>query len=439
MPTPKTSPDYRLKREGVEGYFIPENADLTSQREELSPSGKWRLVLTPYKTREGAWNYTRGEVYEVSTGAKVADVKRNYSTMWFLWAEKHTVTGDDYLFTGEDYQGYTVCNLSRGTQRSFIPDAALEGFGWCPTSAVLLEDGVTLKLGGCYWACPYEYRIWDFADPDAPDLEEKGLLDLTEGVYLDNEENSDLDVKNDGRMVLRTYRKKFKTTGEYEHDLEAKVTKIHERVHKAKRAGDEAEEARAKADEKAHYAYYFRDDDAEDDALWEKELYHEQTYTRALLPGGNRGKYLSEWKRGKYELTGEWKSPLMLQDEARREEYEKKSREEFARYRDADPFYARLKKAFPNDYWERTGKQIQSLISRWDGDENPFYFHFRLTADLKGRVTKTATLVWGADNGPLKVEAWTQGTGSKPTEFPRTDEGYDLALAAAHNHLRETS
>jgi hypothetical protein len=417
---------YRQKREGVEEYFTPENADLASQKEELSPNGKWRLVVTPYKTREGAWNFKRGEVYEVSTGAKVADVKRNYSSLWFLWAEKHAVTGDDYLFTGEDYQGYTVCNLSRGTQRSFIPDAALEGHGWCPVSAELLADGVTLKMGGCYWACPYEYRLWDFADPDVRDLEEKGLLDLTEGVWLDNDEGSELDTNEAGSMVLRTYRKRFKATGEYEHDLDAKVTKIHERAHKAKRAGDEAEEARAKADQKAHYAYYFRDDDAEHDALWEKELYHEQTYSRATLPNG---------RSGKYELTGEWKSPLMLQDEAHREAYTKKSSEEFARYRDADPFYARLTKAFPNDYRERTARQWQSLVSRWDGDENTFYFQFRLTPDLNGRVTKTATLVWGADNGPLKVEAWTQGTGNKTSEFPRTDEGYDLALAAARDHM----
>jgi hypothetical protein len=74
-------------------------------------------------------------------------------------------------------------------------------------------------------------------------------------------------------------------------------------------------------------------------------------------------------------------------------------------------------------------------VSRWDGDENTFYFQFRLTPDLNGRVTKTATLVWGADNGPLKVEAWTQGTGNKTSEFPRTDEGYDLALAAARDHM----
>ncbi len=417
---------YLVKRNGVEKYFVPENADTTSQREEISPSGKWKLVITPYKTREGAWNYKRGEVFETSTGKRVADVKRNYSSMWFLWAENHTNTGDDYLLTGEDYQGYTVCNLSRETQKSFIPDAALEGHGWCPTSAELLADGVTLKMGGCYWACPYEYRLWDFADPDTSEFEEKGFFDLTEGVWLDNDEGSELDTNEAGSMVLRTYRKKFRATGEYEHDLDAKVTKFHERAHKAKRAGDSEEEARAKQEEKEHYAYYFRDNEAEDDALWEKELYHEQVYSRALLPSG---------KKGKYEQVGEWKSPLMLQDEARREEYTKKSSEEFVLYRDKDLFYALLKKKFPNDYRERTARQWQSLVSRWDGDENPFYFHFRLTPDLKERVKKTATLVWGADNGPLKIEAWTQGTGNKTSEFPRTEEGFELALSEANKHL----
>ena len=419
-----------MTRDKVDGYFTPENALPERQRRVTSPSGRYQLVTTPYGTKPGSWSFTLGELFRLHPEGteRVAEVRRNYSSLWHTWVENHAVTGHDYLLTGEDYQGFTVVNLTTGKVSTFIPDEALEGHGWCPVSAELLADGVTLKVEGCYWACPYEYRLWDFSEPDALDFPEKGLLDLTEGLWLDNDEGSEIVTNEAGSMVLRTYRKKFRATGEYEHDLHAKVTKFHERAHKAKRAGDEAEAARAKADEAVHDAFYSREDDAEDAALWEKELYHERVYSRAALPNG---------RSGKYEQVGEWKSPLMRQDEARRDEYEKKSREEFAHYQDQDPFYARLKKAFPSDYRERTGKQGLSLVMRWDGDDNPFYFHFRLTPDLTGKNTKTAALVWGAKNGPLKVEAWTRGTGTKTSEFPRTDEGYYSALEYMQDHLWE--
>ena len=32
-------------------------------------------------------------------------------------------------------------------------------------AAYLSPDGHTLAVDGCHWACPYEYRFFDFTDP----------------------------------------------------------------------------------------------------------------------------------------------------------------------------------------------------------------------------------------------------------------------------------
>ena len=157
---------YLVKRDRVESNFTDENRrpDET-EREISSPSGRYRLQVCRYGTKPGCWDYSRGEVFRVEDGQRVADVKRNYSSFWHLFVEDHKLTGHDYLVCGEDYQGHTVVDLTTGEVMSHIPDEAFRGHGWCPTSAALMGDGLTLEVHGCYWAGPYETRLWDFSNP----------------------------------------------------------------------------------------------------------------------------------------------------------------------------------------------------------------------------------------------------------------------------------
>lgn len=421
------------RHERADEYFIPENARPEHQREHDSPSGRYRLVTTPYGTKPNSWDYTLGELYRLPTfrelGAfKMAEVRRNYSTFWFAWVENHPVTGHDYLLTGEDYQGFTVVNLTTGTVSSYVPDEAYEGHGWCPVSAEVLPDGVTLKVSGCYWACPYEVRLYDFSAPDDPAFPLDGLPNLTADLWFDEDENTTLSVdESDGSVALTQHRKRFRATGEWEHEVEAKRTLLHERAHKAKKAGDTAEVARVKQEEEELGALYYPEDDDEDEAAWEKVPYTRDVYVRS--PEG--GKYVEVPER-------KWKSEHALANDKKREEYEQKAKKEFQHYADTEPLYQLAKSAFPNDYASRTGKQHQSLVNKWDGDENPFHFHFRVNERVEGeRQSRTVNLVWGATDGPVKAECWTYGKGTAVYLFPRNEDGWRDALAHARAHISE--
>lgn len=167
-------------------HFVPENEQPALRKELVSPSGKYRVVLDSYTTGPGTWEYSRGRVYE---GARlIQDVLRNYRSFPFAWAEGHP-NGRDYLLCGEDYQGYTVIELDTGARASLLPESykydftykAKEGgvevekqgsvprypndYGFCWAAIHVSPDRMVLAVDGCYWAAPYEVRLYDFSEP----------------------------------------------------------------------------------------------------------------------------------------------------------------------------------------------------------------------------------------------------------------------------------
>jgi hypothetical protein len=161
-------------------YFTPENLDMARSKEHLSPSGKYRLVVTPVQTKPGCWNYSQGLVYAVGNDTAIADFQRNYSSFPFLWVEDH-VNGHSYVVGGEDYQGQTVIELDTGKRRDHLPPEAKEGHGFCWVGMKFRAEGSVLVVDGCYWACPYEFRFYDFSDPMA------GWPQIGEGTWIDND------------------------------------------------------------------------------------------------------------------------------------------------------------------------------------------------------------------------------------------------------------
>jgi hypothetical protein len=146
-------------------HFEPENAVLEARKEHQSPSGKYRLVVTPYKTGPNSWNYTLGQVYEGDR--LIAEVQRNYSAFPFAWVENHP-NGHPFLVCGEDYQGQTVIELDTGRRVDYLPQGAKRGVGFCWVEIHPSPKGDMLAVEGCYWACPYEVVIHDFSDPLDP-------------------------------------------------------------------------------------------------------------------------------------------------------------------------------------------------------------------------------------------------------------------------------
>jgi hypothetical protein len=175
---------YRKYRAEVEKKFESgEYKPSGEPKEHVSPSGKYKLVTTSYATKPGCWDYKRGQVY---AGEKlVADVKRNYASFPFAWAEGHK-NGHDYLLCGEDYQGYTVIELDTGRRNDLLPESVPRkysykekdgtvktgtvpvypnGYGFCWVGIHPSPDRMVLAIDGCYWACPYEVVLLDFSEP----------------------------------------------------------------------------------------------------------------------------------------------------------------------------------------------------------------------------------------------------------------------------------
>lgn len=129
---------------------------------ETSDSGKYTLLVSSIATKPGCWNYTKGVVKE---GDRViAEINRNYSSFPFLFIEGHP-NGHDYLVCGADYQGQTVIELDTGKRRDYLPTEAADGAGFCWTEYFFEEKHQLLVVDGCIWACPYEFRFYDFSDP----------------------------------------------------------------------------------------------------------------------------------------------------------------------------------------------------------------------------------------------------------------------------------
>jgi hypothetical protein len=177
-----------------------------------SPSGKYKLVISSYDQGKGYWNYTRGEVYE--NEKRIADVKRNYSAFPFSWIEGHK-NGHDYLICGEDYQGQTIVELDTGKRLDHMSKGHDKGHGFCWAAHSPSPDGTMLLVSGCYWACPYEFVIFDFSEPMSPPWKE--LFRCDQGG-CDDEDVIDDWVDNETCRLGAYYRTR-KSDGKNEWDF----------------------------------------------------------------------------------------------------------------------------------------------------------------------------------------------------------------------------
>lgn len=67
-----------------------------------------------------------------------------------------------------DYQGQTVIELDTGRHVNHLPSSASRGHGFCWASINPSPTGKLVAVEGCYWACPYELRFYDFSEPMLP-------------------------------------------------------------------------------------------------------------------------------------------------------------------------------------------------------------------------------------------------------------------------------
>ena len=164
----------------TEEDFCTDENECAERYEVLSPSGRYKLVIRRYRTKDGCWNCSRGTVWAVDNldGPPAADVKRNYDAFPFAWIDKHP-DGRTYFVCGADYQGQTVVELETGKRVDYVPPEAKDGFGFCWIGYEFHAPTQMLIVDGCYWACPYETRFYDFRTPMAgwPEIESEEVID----------------------------------------------------------------------------------------------------------------------------------------------------------------------------------------------------------------------------------------------------------------------
>jgi len=140
---------YLEKRKNIEQIFTPENKVADSEKIATSPSGDFQIQVCRYSTGPKTWVYSRGIVTRISDGKIIADIKRNYGAFWHAWLQHPN--GNEYLLCGEDYQGYSVLNLSTGKYQAYFPEEGYKGFGFCWAAVYPSPDGLVLAVDGCYW------------------------------------------------------------------------------------------------------------------------------------------------------------------------------------------------------------------------------------------------------------------------------------------------
>ena len=154
-------------------YYKDENGKPYKDGDSISPCGRYKLVVTTHPTGPGTWGYTQGKIYDLekSETEPLAVVRRNYSSFWHKWIQ-HSVNGKWYLWAGESYMGYTCVDLEDGSIRDHKPSS-----GFCWVSVFPSPDGKFLVVNGCYWGGPYDYKVYDFRDPEMWPLIEVGYIE----------------------------------------------------------------------------------------------------------------------------------------------------------------------------------------------------------------------------------------------------------------------
>lgn len=163
-------------------YYIKEN--IVPERCKKYECGPYILEINLYKTKKGCWEISQGIITKENNIITVID--RNYHSFPFEWCLGHP-DGHDYLICGRDYMNQTIVQLDTG----LIHD--VDGKHFCWADYKISHNKNKIVVDGCYWASPYELRIYDFSNPLANTF--PVLWNFSEGYVLDEYKEKSVEPK----------------------------------------------------------------------------------------------------------------------------------------------------------------------------------------------------------------------------------------------------
>jgi len=391
-----------------EKYFVPDNEEVSCRREILSPSGQYKLVVSSFSTRQGCWNYTRGKVFKIDSDEPIAVVDRNYSAFPFSWIEDHP-NGHVYLVCGEDYQGQTVVELDTGKRRDHLGENAQKGFEFCWSEHRFDPKSMILTVCGCHWACPYEFRIFDFTNPMAgwPELELYGPSAEKEDREWIEEDHKwpEIETFDSGLVLIRTFQT-MNDSSDGEDEL--------------RRLEGSGESAEGEADKESVL-----------------EIRAIKTFKR-------------EGHSGKFVLQEEWISEAEKESRREHEENLKRYDAEVAAFRAGDPLYLAYKDAMvawtaaldpayePGDH-ESIGITYEGWCPDFKLEERRWCRRLvQRKRDEEGVIKPKGPCIdleWAAATGPIKLRFYRDGDLARNEYFEHSVEGMRKAFERAREEI----
>jgi len=402
--------------------------------EHLSPSGEYKLVVNSHATKPGCWDYTRGLVYRKGSDKPIAKVKRNYSSFPFCWIDHPN--GHSYLVCGEDYQGQTVIELDTGKRRDHLPPEAEKGHGFCWADYRFDAATLMLVVEGCIWACPYEFRFYDFSDPmnGWPEIEPTEKCEPI-GIYADGKPPV---IEPDGTI------KSYDTTNNDSDDDDIKVDFNARTEDDRVRLNTVCSKASlVDWPQEPGNSVIVSDGEVRASAVIEfldGELVAKVDWTTARDVANAIKTFRREGL--KLILVDEWVSEAEKVRRIEREEGERRYSKWLADFRAGDPLYlayaARLKDKVlkPADY-----ESIGITHERWcpDFTGNERRMCRRIIDRGREKNGYTIDLEWAVDTGPVKLSIYKDGNTDHDKFFEHSVAGMNQAFDYAEKLLGDGS
>ncbi|MEO6229256.1 MAG: hypothetical protein ABJB11_11040 [Ferruginibacter sp.] len=175
-------------RGDIKTYFDPSKLIEGSAETSVSPSGNYRLDTSSYnQTKPNCnWSVTKIEIFDNKSNEIAFSFFCNDDQFFYSWLTHGPM---EYFICAEDiFGGQTIIDLTRKKMESYSPNE--DGFIW--TDFHLSPDGKHLATIGCYWACSFVIKLFDFTNPlslPLTEIKEIELLDNDEIIsgWTDNE------------------------------------------------------------------------------------------------------------------------------------------------------------------------------------------------------------------------------------------------------------